>query len=147
MRRVLDVTSIKYPTLSFSKGVVIVQRTAEDLTTCGKGALKNGWFDDLLIVDSAGLGYRVASARKLHGVGPFWGYNIFFNRRIKAEILVSGEAQPVPLEDVRRHVLRSFQQWHGWSTEEGFEELRDRVEAATSIPQIISLIAENQERH
>ena len=64
--------------------------TVDALTTCTKVALKNGYFDDLLIVDANGVGYQVKGARKLHGVGPFFGYNIFLNQRIKVELLTDG---------------------------------------------------------
>jgi hypothetical protein len=38
----LDVAQISFSVLSLSKGVALVSRSADELTTCGKGGLRNG---------------------------------------------------------------------------------------------------------
>lgn len=138
----MTVEDLRYPVLGFSQHLVRVSQTADALTTCSKLALrKGGYYEDLLVVDSAGVGLRIKGAEKIHGVGLFWGYNIFLNQRIKVRPHIEGPPMQVSLTEVKRHVLGSFDRWHGWSTRGDFAELKSSVEAATSIPEIIDRIS------
>ena len=57
--------------------LVGVKNKEDDLTTCTKIAPKKGPFDDMLIVEASGKAYKVKAAKKLHGVGPFFGIRYF----------------------------------------------------------------------
>jgi hypothetical protein len=139
----MNLDNLAYPVLCFSQGLARVKRSADALATCTKPALrKGGWYEDLLVVDSTGMALRVTGATKLHGVGPFWGYNIFLNQRIKVRPHVEGPPLQLSLEDVRRRVLDSFRRWHGWSSRGDFQDLVASVETARSIPQIIERLSE-----
>lgn len=138
---VLNVAAIEFPVLCFSGSLVYAMPTPDVLTTCTKVALRNGYFDNLLIVDANGIGYWVKGARKLHGVGRFFGYNIFLNQRIKVDLLTDGTPIPVSLDEVKRRVLQSFKDWHGWESTGEVEELREKVTTAQSIVEVQRLIA------
>jgi len=43
--------------------------------------------------------------------------------------------------EVRRLVLKDFRDWHGWESRDYFDELKAAVEKATSVAEIIRLIA------
>lgn len=140
--RILNLAAIRFPVLTFSGSVVYVMATADELTACKRGALKNGWFDDMLIVDAIGVGYQVRGARKLHGVGPFYGYNIFLNQTIKVELLTGGDPLPVSLDMIKARVLKSFKDWHGWEATGEVEDLTAKATAATSIAEVQLLLSE-----
>lgn len=140
MQHVLDVAGIKYPVLCFSDPYLYVQCSPEEATTCTKSALNGGFFGNVLLVDSRGLGYKIKGARKLHGVGVLWGYNIFLNQRIRVELVQDGEPFEVSVDDVRQRVMKSFKRRHGWTTRDDFEELQQNVENARSIAEIIQLL-------
>ncbi len=70
----------------------------------------------MLIVEASGKAYKVTSAKKLHGVGPFWGYNIFLNQKIKVELLFEGKPFQITADEVKKRVLLSFKKWHGCAT-------------------------------
>jgi hypothetical protein len=53
---------------------------------------------------------------------------------------LEGPPFEVSVDDVRRRVLRSFKDWHGWETRGDFGDLRAKVETARSIRDIIRLI-------
>jgi hypothetical protein len=142
----LDLAATTFPILSLTKRAALVSRNADELPTCGKGGLRNGWFNSLLLVDSNGQGWVVNGARKLHGVGPFWGYNIFLNQRIKVDLLISDGPFRASVEDVRNRVLKSLRNWHGGATDGGVEELKQAVEGAASISEIISFLEKNQDQ-
>jgi hypothetical protein len=103
-------------------------------------ALRNGWFENLSVVDSKGIKLSIAGAKKLRGVGFLWGYNIFLNQRIKVELFTKGAPTQASISDVKQLVLNSFRKWHGWASRGDFDELRDAVKNASSIPEIIALL-------
>jgi hypothetical protein len=137
----MTVNAIKFPVLRFSQNLVGVKRTEDDLTTCTKVALKKGFFNEMLVVEESGKAYKVNGARKLHGVGPFWGYNIFLNQMIRVELLFQGNPFQITVDEVKKKVLLSFKKRHGWSTRGDFEELRESVENAKTILEIIQLLS------
>jgi hypothetical protein len=102
--------------------------------------LKRRAFDDLLVVGSKAVATRVATARKLHGRGRFGGHNLFFNQEIRAELTFAGPSGPIALDEVKRHVLRAFEEWEGWSTRGDWDSLPGRIERAGSVHQIIRIL-------
>jgi hypothetical protein len=138
----MTVEDLRYPVLCFSQHLARVSQTADALTTCSNLALrKGGYYENLLVVDSAGVGLRIKGTEKVRGVGPFWGYNIFLNQRVKVRPHIDGAPIQASLAEVKRYVLDSFDRWHGWSTRGDFEELKTSVKAATSIPEIIERLS------
>lgn len=134
--------AIKFPVLRFSQMLVGVKNKEDDLTTCTKVALKKGFLDDMLIVEASGKAYKVTGVKKLHGVGPFGGYNIFLNQKIKIELLFEGKPFQITADEVKKRVLLSFKKRHAWSTRGDFEELQDSIKNAQSILEIIQLLSE-----
>ena len=138
----MHLNDLTFPVLCFSQNLVRVSQTVDALTTCSRPALrKGGYYSNLFLVDSAGTGLRVTGAEKLHGVGPFWGYNIFLNRRIRVRLNIDNVSIMVRLAEVKQRVLNSFEQWHGWSSRGDFDNLKASIEKATSIPEIITRLS------
>ncbi len=138
----MTIESLRYPVLCFSQHLIRVEKSPDELTTCSKLALsKGGYFENLLLVDSAGTGLRVRGANKLHGVGLFFGYNIFLNQRIKVQLHIDGEPIQVSLTEVKDYVFDSFKHRRAWRTRGDFAELRSEVQNAASIPEIIELLS------
>ena len=134
-------SNLKFPILCFEHDFYPrIKQDWDSLTTTTKAGLKNGLFDNLLMVDSQGMGIRVKNAKKLYGVGPFWGYNIFLNQRIKVELVFEGEPFHISVDEVRKYVLMSFERWHGWVTRGDFKELVSSIHKAQSIREIIELL-------
>ena len=64
----------------------------------------------------------------------------FFNQEIRAELTFAGTPEPIDLDEVKQHVLRSFEEWEGWSTRGDWDSLPGRVEGARSVYQIIRIL-------
>ena len=135
----MDATDLVFPVICFSQGIFEVMEDLGKLTTCNTLGLKRGWYDGLLIIDSLGKSVLVKSARKLHGVGRFWGYNIFLNQRIKVELTYEGKPFQTTVEDVRKRVLDSLSTWEGWQEQINFEEWKASFEKASTVAKIIRL--------
>jgi len=140
------IESLKYPALVFSRGMVFPARSADDLSLANRAALKNGYFSGQLIVDSTGKAVKIKDAKKLHGVGPFFGYNIFLNQRIKVELLPDGQPSQKDVGDVRDLVLKALRGNQGWNASGDYDELVASAERAKSISEIAGLIADAYHR-
>ena len=136
------IDSLKYPALAFVWGMVFPVRSADDATQCTKVALKNGYFSNQLMVDSTGKAVKIKGAKKLHGVGPFWGYNIFLNQRIRVELILEGQPFQMDVNEVRGRVLNSMRGHHGWDASIDYDELIASIERTESIYQITGIVTD-----
>ncbi|QSA95833.1 hypothetical protein [Methylococcus sp. EFPC2] len=110
------------------------------LTTTTTAGLKNGLFDNILLVDSNGVSYHIVGAKKLHGVGPFWGFNIFLNQRIRVEPVFDGEPAEMSLDEVRKRIFSSFKSKHGWETRGDIVELKKAINSAANFSELIEAL-------
>jgi hypothetical protein len=140
---ILTETDLRFPVIYFCVPFLAsVEHNFETLTTATKVGLKKGSFDNMLIVGSDGKAVKIRNARKLHGIGPFWGYNIFLNQKIKVELVKDGDIFDISIDDVRNRVLQSFKKWHGWAARGDFRELKREIERTQTISEIINLLKE-----
>jgi hypothetical protein len=133
---------ITFPVICFYRHLLRIRRDWETLVTTTTAGIKNGMFDNMLVVDASGKAIRVKSARKLHGVGLFWGFNPMVGQRIKVELIFDGEPFAMTVEDVRNLVLGLFKKCNGWQTRGDFAELKASVEKAQTIAELIRLLAD-----
>lgn len=132
--------ALEFPVLCFNQGLLVAFETMDELTQANKRALKNGWFDGLLVIGSNLIAIRMRGARKLHGIGRMRGYNVFLEQRIRVALEPGQPPTEMVLADVKKLVRESFRQWHGWSSRGDFEELQSAVEQAQSADEIIHLL-------
>ncbi|SCY35564.1 hypothetical protein [Desulfoluna spongiiphila] len=135
---------IVYPVLCFSQGVIYIAVNEEALTTCNANAIKKGWFKKMVIVAPDGMKYTVSDARKIHGVGPFWGYNIFLNQKVKVGIDFEGKPSQVNVYDVKKLVEKSLESWDGWVSSGSFNEIQEKIKEAKTIKEIVDVLYSEQ---
>src|ERR1041384_1759054 len=139
--------AIKFSVLRFCQGLVDVHPDQESLTTCNRVALRRGgYYSDLWLVDSTQRKFKVAAAKKLYGIGLFWGYNIFLNQRIRVELMFSDDSKEISLDEVKGAVFKSFRNWHGWGSSDTFDELQAKVKAASSIAELVDALEDPAHR-
>jgi hypothetical protein len=137
----MTVNDLKFPVLVFSAQYLYVEMDALSLTTCTKAALRNGYFKGMVIVDSGGFLSKVREAKKLFGLGPFWGYNIFFNQVIRVELMFAAEPSKTTVEEVLLQVLSSFRGRSAWRSRDDYSSLKSSIEMAPTIVDIIDVLA------
>jgi hypothetical protein len=137
----MTVNELMFPVIKINNNMLAAPKSKESLTTTTAVAFRAGGFNGLRIIDSRGKEFVVKSARKLCGVGPFWGFNFFLNRRIRIELYLEETTKTLTTDEVRRLVLNDFQNWHGWESRGDFDELKSTVEKASTVADIIRLIA------
>jgi len=109
------------------------------LVTTTKAGLKNGMFDRLVVVDCKGNKFQIDSARKIRGVGLFWGYDLFLSQKIKVELL-GVESGSITLEDLKGEIHRRFRAWGGWETRDDLGDLKLRIDHAKDFLDLIMVL-------
>lgn len=132
---------LEFPALCFNEKIVQLVSSAAVITLCTRAALKAGWYHGLIVVGSNGTAVRIKSARKLHGVGFLWGFNVFLNQRIRVEIEADGEPFTISFEELRRMIRGCIHSWHLWSARPDFPEFRARLLGATTIREILQTLS------
>jgi len=132
--------SLQFPCLCIHKGTMFTVASHESLVTTTAAALRGGLFEKLKIIDSTGREFLVKTARKLHGVGPFRGFNIFLDQRIRVALEIEYGGRTCTTEEVRQIVFRDFKRWDGWASREDFDQLKHSIERATSSAEILGLV-------
>lgn len=130
-----------FPVLRFSGGMVFPALTQSELLTCTKVALKKGFFHGLEVIDSSGKLFTIRSARKLCGVGPFWGFNIFLNQRIRVELDFKSGPKQLTIEEVRSKIIKVLNGPQEWNSRGDYTELITFIEEATSVSEMVSILA------
>ena len=99
----------RFPVAALYDGDMIVFETFDCMTVCAKSDLKaaqHGPYAKATILDSEGMAWEMDGARKLHGVGPLWGYNIFFNQTIRVQPTIVGAPRQAEINTVKREVIK-----------------------------------------
>lgn len=138
----MDADDLTYPILGvFPNGALKIAVTPAYLTTYTARGLRRGYFNELRIVDSRSKWFRVRSARKLHGLGRFGGYDIFLNQWIRVGLDIEDTHREASLDEVKEIVLKDFDSWDGWRSRGDFDVLRRRVTGAHTIPGLLEILA------
>ncbi|MES2930361.1 MAG: hypothetical protein V4665_01070 [Patescibacteria group bacterium] len=115
--------SFEYPIICFGKEVIAFFRNDSDLTVCTKkGKL---YFENAKIVDSKGDSFSIIAIHKVGTVGPFFGFDIFLNQRIKIKLQFKKDAKSLQLDEFKEKLLR-----HIWGNKDNWDsdgEINSRI--------------------
>jgi len=138
----VDVSDLTFPALGrLSNGILDVLPTAEHLTLNTASGLRGGFYAEYELVDSTGKWFRIVSARKLHGVGPFGGYNLLLGQKIRVELKIEDTQRTASLEDVRSLVLSEFASSSSWQSRDDFGSLQAGIESSRTLAELLQRLA------
>jgi hypothetical protein len=153
MRPGLDFDSrCRFPAIAlYQEHDLSVFEALDGLVVCRKIDLKagqRGRFGRATIVDSESMAWEMDGATKLHGVGPFWGYNIFLSQTIRVRPNITVSPKPAQIEEIKSEVAKCLRRKDAvtlvlkdYCATIGRAEAHRTVpliEAASSIPEIIA---------
>jgi hypothetical protein len=133
-------TPIRFPALSFSQGLVEAVNSLEDLSYCTRLACKQGWFKNLVLIDSDGRAHKISGARKLRtcvsNAKELFGL-LTGNPHWRVDLTLAPHSSDVSLDRFKEMIVQSFKrQEHFWQEMSDFEEFRTRISAAKSIEEV-----------
>lgn len=137
----LSVNSFVYPIICFSDKVFRIYTSATELCTSSPAsALTEGWFTNMIVIDSAGNNYRVLHATKVGNAGWLWVGPLPI-RKIKVELDVKHVAADVSVDDVRQRMYNATIRWHGLESRTDFDELKAAIDKAQTVAELIRIVA------
>ncbi|MCC9019748.1 hypothetical protein [Flavobacterium lipolyticum] len=131
--------NFKYPIVAFSKSAIHLARNSDEILVCTKTALKNNFYKNMKIVDSAGILYKVNNAIKLKGHGFLWGYNIFLNQKVDVELVFTEDPILINIEDLKKMLLSSLK-GEFWRSGDNHSKIIKEVENTTNFHHIIKYL-------
>ncbi len=137
----INMDEVSFPVLCKYKNMIFASRSLDALTDTTSSAVKGGLFDQMVVVDSSGTQHTVVKAKVIGGIGLFFGFNIFLNRRIRVNLEFRRDFRKWTLEDVKDVVLSDLQSFHGWQSRLDFYDLKNQIRSASSIKDVLDLIS------
>jgi hypothetical protein len=137
----IKISNVAFPIIAFSKDNSIhYARQESEITTCTKVSLKNNYFKNLKIIDSEGFIYIIENARKTGTIGPFWGYNILLNQKLKVELLFKNKSKnPIELKELKDKILTAFKKdEYFWNSDGNLEIRKTFIQKAGTHREIIT---------
>ncbi|MBM3845441.1 MAG: hypothetical protein FJ405_04025 [Verrucomicrobia bacterium] len=125
----------------------------DDLMVCRKTDLNAGSagkYAPSTIVDSDGVAWRVTGAEKLRAVGPFMGFNLFFNPSMRVRLKFEAAPSAANLDWLKGEVVKRLKKKDAFGVvlkigattidSDPANALIPKVEQATSPSQIINVL-------
>jgi len=137
---------LELPALFIKKPVYRILRRHCELCESTAYALKSEQFTDARLVDARGRVHRIRGARKVRGIGPFRGWNLFLNQRIEVDLDLELEQEQVELEDLKRWIREAWAAWDGWASGGDLPEKRAALKRATTLADVMEAIREKREQ-
>jgi len=138
----VGVDDLHFPALGrLSNGMLDVLPTADHLTLNTANGLRGGFYTGYELVDSGGRWFRVLSARKVGGVGPFGGFNLLLGQKIRVELEVEDEQRQATIEEVQKLVLSEFATESSWQSRDDFDALEDRIKSSRTVSELLQHLA------
>lgn len=131
---------LKYPVIAIGKGQVLhFARSAKDLTTCSSKGLKNGYYNNLKIIDSAGKCFLVIKAEKTDTIGPFWGFSLLMGQRLSVKLYFNNQEENILLDNFKALILNLLNKdKYFWNSDGLLMNRKEFVQNAESHSEIIS---------
>jgi hypothetical protein len=142
-----------FPALLLYEDGMAVYESSYAFVTCGMADIRageRGRFASSTLVDSTAQLWHLRGAEVLHGIGPCWGWNLFFNRTVRVRPTITDGPHSSDLEFLRREVVSRLSRRDAFSLEfhrfvttvsrAASRRLLPAIQSATSTPEIISIL-------
>ncbi len=132
-----------FPVIVFDNFSFRIIEHIEELSKTTSAGLKNGLYDSIKIVDSKGDLFHVSGAKKIKGIGPLWGYNIFFNQNILVDLNFTPQISSSSLQDVKKNIIKKLnKEKYFWESGGNFNEIIEIIDMSDSIKTLIVRLSE-----
>lgn len=136
----MTIDELTFPVLTIQSGIMSVELTGTELTTCSPRALRTGFYKNLTIIDSTGIRVRGKSASKIGYAGPFWGFSLLKERGLRVEIELSPQTHTVTLSEAKEEIMKGFRKDRlSWEACGSLEELDEMVKKSNSFKELFEL--------
>ena len=139
---------MRFPIMQLSKiqGTVHIESKADRFGLCTLKTLKQGYFDDMLVVDSDGGHFTIRGVKKISPMNKFWHwpieYLLYSSRLFRAEFAVSA-GESVSSEELKNTVVSLIRHRPNlWGSSAEVDALCEKVKLAAGPADVVKLISE-----
>lgn len=140
-------SSIRFPALWASQGLVSVIQSIDEVNVCTKAAFKSGIYKRLVLIDSELRKFKVASARKARILFKLSVFDLLGmlegNPRWRVDLVFRPNPEPVSLDEVKKIIFSSFEKEKDrWDEMMDFEEFQHKIASAASMDEVFATFRE-----
>ncbi len=130
---------IQYPIITISgKSHIEFITNDRDLKICNKRALKNGYYNNLTIIDSGSKKIKIQSAKKEGTAGFLWGLNLFKGQQLVVSLNYSEKIERVKLNEFQKLLIKLINKdKYFWDSDNNLKKRIDFIINANSIENIL----------
>tara|TARA_R110002051_G_scaffold103133_1_gene174837 strand:+ start:149 stop:592 length:444 start_codon:yes stop_codon:yes gene_type:complete len=130
--------NIKYPVLIIAKNHIGFIENDENLEKCNKRALRNGYYNGLILIDSNSKRYLIKNAIKESTEGILWGFNLLRGQQLKVSLVFEKKIENVELSEFQELLTKQLNKYRDfWDSDGNFEERIEYIKNTKSIKEII----------
>ena len=131
-----------YPVLCVKGSSVSVCNTEADFARATPHALRSGWFDGLLVVDSSGYAWTVSHAEKVEGHSGRLFAGLFAPRVVTIRCVYEDAPKQISLQEVQELLCRAFEgDPNHWEAYASLDQLKTDVRNTQSLSELFKLMA------
>jgi len=129
---------IETPSIWLAQGIFGLVSSLDDFTTCTATALKQGFYNGLIIITPSGQMISLSGAKRLQGSRLSALLNRLGIGTLKVELLIAS-TEETSTNHAKEELLESLRSGY-WDGRDDTEELQHRVEHAQSIPELVRIV-------
>jgi hypothetical protein len=131
---------IQYPIITISgKSHIEFIKSDEDLKKCNKRALKNRYYNKLILIDSDSNRYKVQSAEQESTAGILWGFNLLKGQQLKVKLIFDEKVEKIELSELQDLLIKMINKdKYFWDSDGNLKERLEFIRNANSAKDIIS---------
>lgn len=131
---------IQYPSITISrKSHIEFIKNDEDLKKCNKRALKNRYYNNLILIDSDSNRYRILNAEQESTTGILWGFNLLKGQQLKVRLIFDEKIEKIELSDFQDILIKTINKdKYFWDSDGNLNERLEFIKNAISTKEIIS---------
>jgi hypothetical protein len=131
---------IQYPIITISgKNHIEFIKHDEDLKKCNKRALKNKYYNKLILIDSNSNRYRIQSAEQESTIGILWGFNLMKGQQLKVRLIFDEKVEKIELGEFQDLLIKIINKdKYFWDSDGNLKERLEFIKNANSTKEIIS---------
>lgn len=131
---------IQYPIITISgKNHIEFIKHDEDLKKCNKRALKNKYYNKLILIDSNSNRYRIHSAEQESTIGILWGFNLMKGQQLKVRLIFDEKVEKIELGEFQDLLIKIIiKDKYFWDSDGNLKERLEFIKNANSTKEILS---------
>lgn len=138
-----QIEDLIFPSLAFVKdGTLFFAMKPQDLLICNEKGFKNGFYNDLFLVDSIGRGYKVNDVHKIKKIGILFGYDIFFEKKYVVNLVLDDQCIQFKLQDFKEKILSAIKnKSFFWNEGENLRSIYNSINNSVTFNELFEKLA------